>query len=155
MLITTNELLNCGLPISDEIEQNKIEYSIQTAENYILKPRIGDELYIAINTAPADYTVILDGGIYTKDDGKQVAVTGLKKALCELAFSEILFENIDVTSFSTVKKKDDYSTNTDKDEIYFIQKLHVERGIFYINEVLDALGMKKTTKDYSNIDEWL
>lgn len=155
MIITTNEFLNCGLPISEEIDDSKLEYAIKTAEGYIVKPRLGDELYIDILTNPTNYNTILNGGIYTKEDGTTVSIVGLKRAMYELSFSELLFEMGNVTIFSTVRKTDDYSKPLDKDEIYFIQKLHVERGIQYINEVLDALGKPKTTKDYPNFDEWL
>lgn len=155
MLITTTEFLNCGLPVSEEIADKKLEYAIKTAEQYVLKPRLGDELYQSITTSPSSYQIILNGGVYTKEDGKTVTLMGLKQSLYELAFSELLFEIGNVTIFSTVRKTDDYSKPLDKDEIYFIQKLHIERGIQYINEVLDALGKPKTTKDYSNFDEWL
>lgn len=154
MLITITELLNSGLPISSELEDAKLSYAINTSENYVLKPLMGDELYMEVTGNPEEYGTIISGGTYTKEDGKEVIVTGLKKAMLELAFSELLFNELNVTIFSTVKKKDDYSSHADHDDVYFNRKLHLERGIYYIKEALNALG-KKPVKDAPNFDEFL
>lgn len=153
MIITTNEFLNCGLPISEEVEESKLEYCINTAEQFLVKPRLKD-YYIDITTNPANYTEVINGGVVTKDD-KQIQLAGLKQAMYELAFSELLMENVAATIFGSVIKNDDYSANLSKDDLYMVSKRHVEIGLAYLKEITQYLGIYKATDNLNNWNEEL
>ena len=101
MLITTTDLLNSGLPVSEEISDDKLERAIKTAENFILKPRLG-ALYVTIITEPSEYATILDGGIYTLPDGSEVYLSGLCEAAKELAYACLLRDNLAATTFGSI-----------------------------------------------------
>ena len=97
MIITVSELLDSGLAISDEVSDSRLEYAITTAEQYIVKPRLG-QLYIDITENPDNYRDILEGGLVT--DGTRTAyLAGLKLAMCELAFAELLMNSANATAF--------------------------------------------------------
>lgn len=151
MIITTNEFLNCGLPISEEVEESKLEYCIKTAEQFLVKPRLKDQ-YIEITSNPENYPEIINGGIVTKDD-KQIELAGLKQAMYELAFSELLMENVTATIFGSVVKNDEFSNNLTKDDLYMTSKRHVEIGLAYIKEITEYLGIYKATDNLNNWNE--
>ena len=152
MLITTTEFLNCGLPISEEIENGKLEYAIDTAEHFIVQKRLTDTMYLEITNNPTDYREVISGGVVEKDD-KQMYLNGLKKAMYELAFAQLLMENVAATIFGSVIKKDDYSDQYGKDDIYMLAKRHTEIGLAYLKEIQIYLGIKNETKDLNNWTE--
>ena len=151
MLTTINEFLNgSGLPISDEISDAKLGYCIKTAEMYLLKPRLGDEMYIAINNDPTTYYEVLNGGIVEKEEHgetKQYYLNGLKSAVFELAFARLLMDNVTATIFGSVIKKDDYSDQIGFDDLYMVAKQHTEVGLQYIDEVCDYLGINNKDRN--------
>lgn len=151
MIITTNEFLNCGLPISEEIDEKKLEYCINTAEEFLVKPRLKD-YYIDITTNPANYNEVINGGVVQKD-GKQIKLTGLKVAMYELAFSELLMENVTATIFGSVVKNDEFSTNLSKDDLYMVSKRHVEIGLAYVKEITQYLDIYNPSDNLNNWNE--
>lgn len=149
MIITINELLECGLQVSDELSNERLEMAIETAELFVVKPRLGDEMYIWITSDPDSYYDLLNGGVVEKD-GKQFYIAGLKRAMCHLAYSFLLRDNLMVTTFSTVRKTDDYSENVGDDKILAVGMQHGEIGLQYLKEVTDYLGIKNDLKNLSN-----
>lgn len=138
MIITTTDLLNSGLPVSEEITDDKLQLAINTAEQFIVKPRLG-EMFVTIITEPSDYGTILDGGIYTLEDGKQVYLSGLCNAVKELSYACLLRDNLAATIFGSVLKKDDYSDQADEDKLNAVAKYHTEIGLAYLKEITDVL----------------
>ena len=143
MIITTTDLLNSGLPVSEEISYDKLERAIKTAENYIVKPRLGD-LYVTIITEPSEYTTILDGGIYVLPDGSEVYLSGLCEAVKELAYACLLRDNLTATVFGSVLKKDEYSDQANEEKLTAVARYHTEIGMAYLKEVTDVLGIDNT-----------
>lgn len=152
MLITTTEFLNCGLPVSEEIADKKLEYAIKTAEQYIVRQRLTDTIYMDIVSNPANYSEVISGGVVEKD-GKQMYLNGLKNVMYELAFAQLLMENVAATVFGSVIKKDDYSDQYGKDDIYMLAKRHTEIGLAYLKEIQIYLGIKNETKDLNSWTE--
>lgn len=150
MIITVNELLNSGFSISDEISNEKLEKAIDTAELFIVKPRLTDKKYIDIISDPTDYAVVIEGGIATKEDGEQVYLAGLKRSMCHLAYAILLRENINATSFGTVLKKDDYSDQASEERILKVGMQAGEIGLQYLKEVTDYLNIKNNDKHLQN-----
>lgn len=146
MIIDTNELLESGMAVSDELSDNKIEMAIETAEFYVVKKRLGDDLYISITEDPSEYDTVLNGGVVEKD-GKQIHIAGLKKAMYHLTFAFLLRDNLVVTAFSTVRKTDEYSENASDDKILTVAMQHGEIGLEYLREVTDYLGVDNKDKN--------
>ena len=146
MIITVNDLLDSGLPLSEEISERKIENAIFTAEQFIIKNRLGDQQYIAIITSPAEYETILDGGAYVDHKGKNVWLAGLCEAETHLAYALILRDNITATIFGSVLKKDDYSDQAGEDRLNAVARYHTEVGLAYLKEITDALGIDNTDR---------
>ena len=150
MFIDVNYLLNSGLLISDEISTERLEMAIKTTELYVVKPRLTDEKYIEITSNPTEYETLLEGGIVTDENGKQFYVAGLKSAMCHLTFAFLLRDNLNVTSFSTVRKTDDYSENVGDDKIGIVGMQHGEIGMQYLKEITDYLHIKYDRKNLPN-----
>lgn len=143
MIITTTDLLNSGLPVSEEISDEKLERAIKTAEQFLVKPRLG-ALYVTIITEPSEYATILDGGIYTLPDGSEVYLSGLCEADKELAYACLLRDILAATTFGSVLKKDDYSDQSDEERLNAVARYHTEIGLAYLKEVTDVLGIDNT-----------
>ena len=154
MYIDTDYLLDFGFEISDEISIGKLERSIKTAEQYIIKPRLGYELYADILDSPTAYETALNGGILTKDD-KEYHVAGLKEAEAHLAYGVLLGENINATTFGTVKKTDDYSSQAGIEDIRRVSMFNTEIGLAYLKEITDFYGIHNEDKHLPNLWEEL
>ena len=149
MIITASELLNSGLPISDEISTNTLNDAIMTAETMIVLPRLGDTLFSDIEFNPEDYDVVLNGGLMTEelvidgsdDDSEDLALvarfSGLKFAEYHLAFAVLLTNTVVATTFGTVVKKDDYSDAAGAERIERLARQHTAIGMKAIQEITD------------------
>lgn len=151
MIITANELLNSGLPISDEISTATLNDAIMTAEIMIVLPRLGDSLFTDIECNPEDYDVILNGGLMTEelvigdesddDSSDDLAIvarfSGLKYAEYHLAFAVLLTNTVVSTTFGTVVKKDDYSDAAGAERIERLCRQHTAIGMKAIKEITD------------------
>lgn len=152
MLITTTDLLNSGLLVSEEISDNRLERAIQIAELAYVKPRLGDEMYISLLDEQSTYYTLINGGVVEKD-GKQLYIAGLKEVEYHIAFANLLKDNVNATTFQSVLKVDDYSKPATKDEIMESAVFHWTIGNTYMNEILDYLDINVKDKwlpDYFN-----
>lgn len=163
MLIDIQYLLDFGLPISNEISDNNLNRAISTAEHYILQPRIGDDLYIAILTAleneDPEYDVILDGGVLekTNEHGDLIYtyVTGLRAALAHISYGVLLTNYLNATTFGVVLKKDEYSDQAGLERIQKIGMQNIETGLWYIKQITDWYEIKNDASMLPNIHEEL
>lgn len=155
MIIDIDYLLDAGFDISDEINQNKLNNAIRTAEFYIVKPRLGD-LYIPIlENADGDYDDIIEGGIVTDEDGKEHHLAGLELAEANIAYGLLLRDNVNATIFGDVKKSDDYSDQATEADIKRVAMFHNEVGLAYLKEVTDYLKIKQPEVNNGYWNEYL
>lgn len=143
MLITTTDIYNSGLPISEEIPMAAIERAITTAEQFIVRPRLTDKVYIDFLNGLHDD--LLDGGVVGEN-----YVTGLKEAEIELTFAVLLHQTINATTFGSVVKTDDYSKYAGYDNIADEAKRHIEIGLAYLKEITNILGIKEKDQILNN-----
>lgn len=138
MILTYNEIMALGFRIGTDIKQATVELAIEAAELYYLAPSLTDDQYNAILALDGDNALIA-GGTYTDDDGGTHVVAGLKKALAYIAYAELLRMNINATTFGSVQKNDEFSTNVDpKEQIHYFLAV----GLQYMRKVCDLLGYK-------------
>lgn len=149
MIITIDELLSCGLQISEELSNERLQMAIYTAEQYVVRPRLGDDMYLAVTDDPDTYYEVINGGTVTKDD-KQIVLAGLKQAMYHLVYAFLLRDNLTVTVFSSVRKTDEYSENVGDDKILAVGMHHGEIGLWYLKEVTDYFGIKNEAKHLPN-----
>lgn len=149
MIIDTNYLLDYGLPVSEEIASERIERAIWTAEQYIVKPRLGD-YYIAITDDPDDYYYILNGGPVT-DGEKSAYLAGLKPAMAHLAFAVLINQELNATAFGSVIKIDDYSNPAGEAKLRQAGMNNTEIGMQYLKEITDWLKIDNADKNLPNI----
>jgi len=154
MIIDSNYLLEFGLQISDEITEDKLARAIKTAEQYVIKPRLGYELYADIVEDPTAYETVLNGGLLVQDD-KHIYVAGLKEAEAHIAFGILIAGDVNATAFGSVLKNDDYSTHADEDKLRRTGMMHTEIGMQYLKEITDYYKIDNTAKPLPNIWEEL
>lgn len=155
MITTIDGFLNGGFPISDEIDANKLEMCLHTAEHYIVRPRLTDEHYLTLEEAETgEFTEILNGGKLVEDD-KVTYFSGLKKAIYHLAFAMLIRDNINATSFGTVTKKDDYSEASAEERLLSVARYHTEVGLAYLKEVTDYYGVTTVKNNNNWFEEYI
>lgn len=166
-IINYNDLLESGLPVSDEVDNVKMTDAIRTAETIVIKPRLGNEQYIDILDNPSQYVKVIDGGKVQRTvekrnpDGTTSTVieiaflAGLKYAISHLAFAELLVNSTTVTSFGSVLKKDDYSDQAKVDRLERLANHHTIIGMQALKEVTDWMGIDNTDKWLPNTFEEL
>lgn len=150
MFIDTTYLLNFGLPISSEIEYNKLERAISTAENIVIKPRLGD-LYALMVENELEYDIAINGGVLVDEiNDKHIYVAGIKEAEAHIAFAILLGDIINATAFGSVLKTDDYSTHADETKLRRVAMTHTEIGMQYLKEITDYYKIKNYDKILPN-----
>lgn len=127
-----------GFRIGSDIKQATVELAIEAAELYYLAPSLTDTQFDALCDLDSD-SVLLTGGTYTDDDGNDHRIAGLRKGLAYLAFAELLRMNINATTFGSVQKNDEFSTNVDPSaQIHYF----IAVGLQYVRKVCDLMGYK-------------
>lgn len=154
MITTTNELLNSGLPVSDEVDNAKLQMALHTAENYIVRPRLTNERYIGIEENPEEYAAILNGGKLLEGDITYY-FSGLKAAIHHLAYALLMRDNLNATSFGTVTKKDDYSEVSAEERLRTVVMYHTEIGLAYLKEIEQYFGIDNKLNNLNNWGEEL
>lgn len=115
-LITVNEVGELARPISNHIDDARINIYIQESEDIDFKPTLGDALLIDIRKNPDKYKDLLEGGTYTYC-GVTYAFCGLKKVLAYYTYARVVKNNdLNVTRFGVVYKNDDYSDHVNVKE---------------------------------------
>lgn len=140
MIITVNDILNSGLPISDDIRASEIENAIEVSEFFWLKSLIGDEKYIDLNNDPIsdENYLLIHGGVY---ENKYLA--GIKRALINYTFSYLILNNIRATRYGSVYKTDEYSENANPNDLQFNSRYYREIAEAYIRELSDIIEIKQ------------
>ena len=127
-----------GFRIGRDIPQTTVELAIETAELYYIQPSINPEQYEELRQLPATSALIV-GGLFVDTDNKSHYIAGLKKGIAHIAYAELLRMNINATTFGSVQKNDDYSTNVDPREQI---KYFLAVGTQYVREVCELSGYK-------------
>ena len=133
MLITPNELINSGVPMSDDIREEEITFAIQTVEATYLKPLITPDYYATLNTSTLsddDYCVL---------NGDE-SIMGIKSALYHLVWAYLTYDRFRLTRYTTVIKDDEHSDNPSKDEIMDLCSTHWEIGLTAVIDALTTYG---------------
>ncbi len=115
-LITYEEISQLARPCTTD--RDMAEALIAEAQRVEIKPRLGDALYLKlIEAEPEDrFRILLDGGIWAGGCGDNM-LTGVKTALAYYALARIIRDgNIQATTYGSVVKDDQYSTDPERTE---------------------------------------
>lgn len=127
-----------GFRIGRDIPQATVELAIETAELYYIQPSINPEQFEELRQLPAT-SALLVGGLFVDTDNNSHFIAGLKKGIAHIAYAELLRMNINATTFGSVQKNDEYSTNVDPREQI---KYFLAVGTQYVREVCELSGYK-------------
>lgn len=142
MICTSQFLIDCGLPISNDISEREIEYAIKTVEQFYVKPMIGSELYSDI---VSDTTHQYDDIIHGTSE-----LAGLELAISHLVFGYMIYDNTRLTRYSSVVKDSDESTKPSREDLLAVAKHHWEIGCSFVIEVCRFLQIE-TPKANNNL----
>lgn len=142
MICTSQFLIDCGLPISNDISEREIEYAIRTVEQFYVKPMLGSELYSCIVSDAAHQ---YDGIIHGTSE-----LAGLELAISHLVFGYMIYDNTRLTRYSSVVKDSDESTKPSREDLLAVAKHHWEIGCSFVIEVCKFLQIE-TPKSSNNL----
>lgn len=120
-LISTQDFINSGLPVSDDIRTAEIEASIKTTEQVYLKPFLSSELYNALLSQQ-----------YENVELKNI----VKFADCHCVFAMMLYDRMRLTRYTAVIKEDEHSKEPSEEDILNVCSMHWEQGLQMIIDVL-------------------
>lgn len=120
-LISTQDFINSGLPVSDDIRPEEIDASIKTTELVYLKPFLSSELYNALLSPQ-----------YENVELKNI----VKFADCHCVFAMMLYDRMRLTRYNTVIKEDEHSKEPSEADILNVCSMHWEQGLQMIIDVL-------------------
>ena len=132
-LITAQELMESGLPISFDITEKELEQSISTVEQFYVVPRIGDLQWTQLIEHPTDYDVAINGG---------TTLAGLKQSEYHLVFAWVMWDRFRVTRYTSVQKDSDESTAPSARDIIDVASQHYEIGEVFLRGVLKFLQIE-------------
>lgn len=129
--ITAEEFFNSGLPVSDDIRSEEVDFSINTVEQFFVKQYLG-ETFNAIIADPSTYSDILN------------APDGLKQAMYQLVFGYMLYTNIRLTRYASVIKDDEHSTGPSMKDLLEMSRLYWETGTVFLYRVCKSFDIDPT-----------
>lgn len=127
-----------GFRIGRDVPQATVELAIETAELYYLQPSLSGADFVALRDMDAT-AVLIAGGLFVDEHDESHFIAGLKKGLAFIAYAELLRMNINVTTFGSVQKSDEFSQNVDPREHI---KYYIAVGTQYVREVCKLAGYK-------------
>lgn len=130
-LISSSEFFESGLPVSDDILSNEVLQAVNTIEQYILYPYLGDTL-AGILGHPENYVEIFN------------APYGLKQMMYHFTFAYLLIDKIRLTRYSSVIKNDNHSTDPGFSELKTTASWHWEIARSYLQRICNDLGIDWT-----------
>ena len=83
MILDATTFFDCGLPTSNDISTQEVEFGIRSVELYVVKPILGAETYANIVEDPVTYADAVDG---------TNTVAGLKTAIEHLVYAYLLWD---------------------------------------------------------------
>lgn len=118
-IITIEEAKTLGRPIG-KVADAKIACYIAEVEQTIIKPAIGDDLFLQITDAdvpmPDDLQTLLNGGTYAVRD-KRFCFVGLKVAMAYFVSAQnVISGDFESTRFGMVVKQGEYSNHVSQSE---------------------------------------
>lgn len=142
MILDSNTYFDSGLPTSNDISVQEVEFAIKTVEQYYVKPRLGAELYTNIVEDPVTYADAVDG---------TNTVAGLKTAIEHLTYAYMLWDRSRLTRYTTVIKNDEHSAEPKSEDLYQICKAHWEIGEVFVMEVCEFLQAPEPKYPLNNL----
>lgn len=144
-IISVNDILNSGLRISSDINDQVIKFCIETVERcYVV-----DEfpMYQEVLTNPSQHQDILNG----TDEHPS-----LKSAICLQVHAYLLYDTFCSTRFGTVEKYADESSNPKLEAIKQLSMVKWEAGMIMIRKInkyynLDTRGLTHNSCLFSEL----
>lgn len=128
MFITPTQLRTYGLRIDAAIADDVLKRCIELAQLYAEK-MLGQDCVSACKAAEATSPILVGGDV----DGK--LLLGLNKSIGYIAYALLLRDNVFVSAFGSVQKKDDYSQQADPQDI---ARMHYAEGESGLREVFNV-----------------
>lgn len=152
MLITVDEFFNSGMPVSNDIQYEEVQQAAETVEEFYLKPRIGDSLYISLLEDPEsepNRTLLMGGTICERH------VAGLKQALFHLTFAFMMVDSIRLTRYASIEKDSEYSKNTTEQDRTESARRHWEIAEAFVREIQDVMEIDSEHNNKNNLFDTL
>lgn len=135
-MLTVTQFRSYGFRLDQGIQDAVLLRCIQEAEEWFAVRYFKTDNYLALLSMPADSPVI-SGGIYTNGAGEKFVLAGYLKAVAHIAYGALLRDNINATTFGSVRKRDEHSDNVDP---WDNAKYHDTIGRGWLHDIAVAMG---------------
>jgi hypothetical protein len=136
--------------MSANIPENRVLASINEAQNFDIKPVIGEAFLYEVNRlynispANADIVKLVEGGTYLDCDGNTLSFSGLAISLKYYTLARFRKKQpINDTNFGVVVKRDNYSDTVNPEMLNQSINDARQSGQGYLNDVLKFLNTEK------------
>lgn len=148
MLITVEEFLNSGMPVSTDISYEEVQQAIETVEEFHSKYRLGDHLYISLLEEPESEQnrVLLNGGTIGERH-----IAGMKQALFHGVFAFMLVDSIRLTRYASIEKDSEYSKNTSETDRVESARRHWEIYEAFVLEIQEVMNINSEHNNKNNL----
>lgn len=132
-MISYNDLIDSGLPISNDIPEAEVEFAVKVVTDYVIKPQLTEEFYAELLADPSLRESVL--------------AAGLEDAYLHFTFSYIVYHSFRVTRFGMVSKLSDESSKVPLEDINYIAKRHLEIGQHYLSTIKSLYNIQSDNKN--------
>lgn len=130
--------------LTSNIDMNKLNPYIIEAQNFDLRPVLGEAFFydIIVNPTTIPHNTLINGNDYQNSDDKTVHFEGLKAALCYFAYARYIESGgTHSTSYGLVSKTNDYSQPTPDKTIARMVTQARSSAKGYLDDVLKFLSL--------------
>lgn len=152
MILTYNDFIDSGMPTSNDIQQLEIEAAILTVEEFYLRKKLTDAIYVDLLNNPTtepNKTLINGGNIII--DGVPTRYAGLKKAIAHLVFAYMLMDGYRLTRYGSVEKSSEYSIVVDRENLEDSARRHWYVGMDFVKEVMTYFNLDTTVNNTNDL----
>jgi len=161
MTILSISDLKSLMDVSFHKRDETITAAIEAVEMSYVKKYFKDDVYTFIlkNTIASPSNtfadLIVDGGFYEDEDGKEYYINGLNKTIALLAYCDLLINQTVVTRFGAVNKNDSYSFKPEFSSILEQVSRYRKTALLYLQDIDTMLRVYNITPSDTDITDLL
>lgn len=152
-LITYGEVKTLGRPISEHIDEDKINAFITEVEQIKIKTALGPNLFYDLlekGDKKPEYDILLNGGTYSDSHGNVNIFKGLKTTIAYYVLAQnIMSGDFQSTRFGTVFKENDFSNRISSKERSDFYNNTLEVANFYLKECVNYCKYNGLIKNHN------
>lgn len=155
-IITPEEAKTLGRPLGKHISDAKIQAYIEEVEMTIVRPTLGDGLYLKLTEMEEELNdelrILVEGGKWKDNCGNDRYLVGLKRAVAYYVYAQnVMSGDFESTRYGMVVKNGEYSDNITSRERSDIYNSATSIADSYMKECKAYIGACKCLQTGANV----